>query len=131
MILSTFILVSNLEFKILGSLASESCYEQLTKLIWNVLRRPMRFFDTTASGVIQNRCTDDVEIVDIEVSDTLTRVVPFLVIFLSTLSLSIVITPVIIAPMVVLAYILSDIIRKYLRAGIELLRLNRVSLSPR
>ena len=128
--IACFIFFINIKFGVLASLASETCYRLLTKLIWNVLRRRMRFFDTTASGVIQNRCTDDVEIIDMEVSDTLVKTSPFLIVFSSTMILSIVITPLITTPLFLLAFVLSYIVRIYLTAGVELLRLSRVSLSP-
>ena len=130
LIITIFMIVASLMIWVLSKLASESCYQLLSKLIWNVLRRPMRFFDTTASGVIQNRCTDDVEIIDMEISETLIRLTPFLIVFFSTLSLSIIITPIIIVPFVILSIMLVYVIRRYLTAGIEILRLNRVSLSP-
>src|SRR3990167_7718782 len=52
----------------LGFFSANSSYTIYRRVVANVLRRPMRFFDTTPNGVILNRCSDDVSQVDFTLS---------------------------------------------------------------
>lgn len=45
----------------LGYVTEIASVEIFRKILWNILRRPMSFFDTTPSGVIINRCINDVD----------------------------------------------------------------------
>jgi hypothetical protein len=45
----------------LGYVTEIASVQIFRKILWNILRRPMSFFDTTPSGVIINRCINDVD----------------------------------------------------------------------
>lgn len=50
-------IIQSIIFGLVARNASMKIYKTIN---WNILRRPMRFFDTTPSGVILNRCVNDV-----------------------------------------------------------------------
>ena len=114
----------------LASLSSKSSKIIFNELFWNILRRPMSFFDTTSSGMILNRCTDDVSILDSEVPKTMSGVSGIIFQILATLALTSYSYPLFIVfliPSLVGCYFL---IKMYLLAATELKRLNKVSVSP-
>lgn len=53
-----FLILRAIALGIVTQLASVNIFKLI---VWNILRRPMSFFDTTPSGVIINRCTSDVD----------------------------------------------------------------------
>ena len=44
-----------------AAVVSNASFNIFKDVIWNLLRRPISFFDTTPSGQIMNRCTKDVD----------------------------------------------------------------------
>ena len=112
------------------SIAINASYNIFNKMVWSVLRRPMKFFDTNPSGIILNRFTGDM----VEVDDR----VPFLLQLFLSLSLRVVVIFVvasILSPSITILVIVGGILSvyscvKFLRTTTELKRLNQLSLSP-
>ena len=65
--LFVFLIARSLLYSTFAPKASYSIYK---KLLWNLLRKPMTFFDTNPSGVIINRAVDDMETVELEFPKT-------------------------------------------------------------
>jgi ABC-type multidrug transport system fused ATPase/permease subunit len=55
---AVFLILRAIALGLVTQLASVNIFKLI---VWNILRRPMSFFDTTPSGVIINRCTNDVD----------------------------------------------------------------------
>lgn len=90
----------------------------------------MSFFDTTSSGVIQNRCTDDVEIVDNKLTQDLTTFLELLFQFLGAAILAIISSPLVLIAITPTLIYFGFLTHKYLLTSTELRRLSRISLSP-
>lgn len=57
-------IIAVLQALLLGVVSKNAAFKIYQTINWNILRRPMRFFDTTPSGVILNRCINDVSQLD-------------------------------------------------------------------
>ena len=69
-----------------------------------LLKRPMQFFDTTPSGVIQNRMTNDVETVDRELPRTLSSLLDILFVVISAYAVAVYTSPLVLV-IFVLTYV--------------------------
>ena len=125
-----FTTATTLLFHQIVILTSNASFTISCKLTWNILRRPMRFFDTTPSGVIQNRCTSDIEGLDSGISGCFSGMFYFLAIMTSSICLTIIITPLIVFAILPIFLLVSVIIKRYLQTASELKRLCRISTSP-
>jgi ATP-binding cassette subfamily C (CFTR/MRP) protein 1 len=114
---------------LLGSLnASRSTHQ---RMLWSVLRSPISFFDSTPVGRILNRFTRDQFSVDEGVPRILLQFT--LTTFFSLVSFLIVIavaTPSFLVAIFPLAYLYLRVQRFYIRASLELKRLDSLSRSP-
>ena len=100
-------------------------------LVWNVLRRKMTFFDTTPSGVIINRCTDDLEATDYRLPALFSRVLNYIFTISGTLLLAILVSPLVLIVVGIDLFLFNISFRKYIRTTTELRRLKKVSQSPK
>lgn len=113
-----------------GIFASKSGYTLFNKLINNVLRRPMSFFDTTPNGVIMNRCNDDVYQSDFILPNTFSFFLESLTLILVSLIAIVVILPYLLILLVIFSVFLFYAFRKYMRTAVELRRITQVAVSP-
>ena len=114
----------------LAALNSEASKIIFNDLFWNILRRPISFFDTTSSGMILNRCTDDIAKLDIQIPKIFCSLSGIIFQIIATMTLTSISYPLILAffvPNLVVSYIF---IKMYLLSATELKRLNKLSLSP-
>lgn len=123
-------LISCLRSVTMGYLTELASYTIFKRILWNVLRRPMSFFDTTPSGVIINRCVSDIDQIDFAI--------PFMIGFFMTsffnliaaIILVSVFSPLIIVFVVTGFLILRNSFRRYFTTAVELKRLASISMSP-
>ena len=113
-----------------GKFASRSSYVLFQKMIQNVLRRPMSFFDTTANGVIMNRCNDDVYQVDFVIPSVISFFLESFSIFSVAVIIVVAVLPVLGIIVLVFGFILFFAMRKYMRTAVELRRLTQLAVSP-
>jgi ATP-binding cassette subfamily C (CFTR/MRP) protein 1 len=113
-----------------GIFSSKSSYTLFREMIYNVLRRPMSFFDTTPNGIIMNRCNDDVYQVDFMVPSTMSFFLDSLTTFVIAIVLIVLVLPYILILVAIFAVMLYFIMRKYMRTAVELRRLTQLSVSP-
>ena len=118
------------KYLIFAALTANSSLKIFNELIWNILRRPMSFFDTTSSGMILNRCVDDVSKLDFDIPDKICLLAPMLFQFFATALLTVFVYPLTLALMVPAFVVCSFFVKKYMLTTVELKRLNKLSLSP-
>lgn len=105
-------------------------YNIFSTMVWSVLRRPMKFFDTNPSGVVLNRFTGDIAEIDSKV--------PFLFQLFFSMFLRVVLIFVlasILSPPIIILVIIGGTIgiyscSRYLKTSTEIKRLNQLSISP-
>jgi ABC-type multidrug transport system fused ATPase/permease subunit len=100
------------------------------KLLKNVLKSPMSFFDTTPMGRVLNRFSKDIYVVDETIPRSLRSFISTLLNVLSTIIVIIVATPYFTAVIVPLLIVYFIIQRIYVNASRQLKRLESVSRSP-
>ncbi|KAG0249757.1 hypothetical protein DFQ27_009808 [Actinomortierella ambigua] len=100
------------------------------KLLYSVVRAPLRFFDTTPVGRIMNRFGNDFETVDSTISNTFSNSLELTMSIISIFVLLTLITPmfIVVAAIISVAYIYVG--RLYINTSRELKRLHSVSRSP-
>ena len=125
-----FIICSALKSKLYAEFSSLSSYKIFKKLVFNLLRMKLSFFDTTPSGVVVNRAVDDMETVDFSfpklVYICLDLFSIFALTYLIMIEISLLMLPVVVFCLLIHGYIFI----RYLRASTELKRIFRVSRSP-
>ena len=129
-LIGSFIIMSIIRYHFFALMISRCSYSIFTDVFWNILRRPMSFFDTTPSGVIINRCTDDVEITDYDMPMILVEFLNYSFMMLGSFVLSGLSTPIILVIMLPVFFLLGKYLEKYLRTSTELRRLSRLSRAP-
>ena len=118
------------KYSLFAVISSTSSLKIFNDLIWNILRRPMSFFDTTSSGMILNRCVDDVSKVDFDIPDKISFIAAMLFQLFTTALLTVVLYPLTIVLMTPAFLLCSFFVKKYMLTTVELKRLNKLSLSP-
>jgi ABC-type multidrug transport system fused ATPase/permease subunit len=101
-----------------------------SSILWNILRRPMSYFDTTPSGIIINRCTGDVDDVDYTIPWFLGFFMNIGFNFMGVMFLTAMISPLVILIMLIGFLVIVSSFRKYLKTAIEIKRLIQISNSP-
>ncbi|XP_069394999.1 ATP-binding cassette sub-family C member 2 [Paralichthys olivaceus] len=100
------------------------------RLLRNILRVPMVFFDTTPLGRVVNRFAKDIHTIDEAIPASVRSWIQCLLSVMSTLILIFVATPIFIAITIPLAVVYYIIQRFYLNSSRQLRRLDSVSRSP-
>ena len=126
----TFFLMSIAKYNLFSLMISKCSYRIFIQVFWNVLRRPMSFFDTTNSGVIINRCTNDVEITDFKMPRKLMQFTNYTFVMLGSFILTGISTPFFLVVLLPVMFLLGKYVEKFLRTSTELRRLIRLSKSP-
>ena len=125
-----FLLTFWLKFSTYGTFSSKVSLNIFKKMFWNILRRPMNFFDTTPSGLVLNRCTNDVEVVDYDFPIQFGKFQDILFSVLATFLLAAVASPAVLGIIFVNVVAFSVLLRMYLKTSMELKRLFQMSKSP-
>lgn len=114
----------------LASVSRMAAISIFRKLFWNILRRPMSFFDTTSTGVIINRCTKDINVIDWELPIYASFFFTGFFTFIGSLILASIISPIIVVLMVIGIFALVPSSKKFVKASVELTRIAQITLSP-
>ena len=100
------------------------------KMLENVLKSPMSFFDTTPQGRILNRFGKDVDVLDTTMPMILRGWITCLLAVIATFGLISYTTPIFLLPLIVIAVCYYIVQRIYVATSRELKRLESVSRSP-
>lgn len=100
------------------------------KVMWNLLRRPLSFFDITPSGIILNRCTNDVDTVDTIIPWMNSLFLNFFCGLLGVLFVVSFTSPIVIVFILIGFLLFRANLKKFMIATIDLKRLNQLSAAP-
>ena len=100
------------------------------KMLENVLKSPMSFFDTTPQGRILNRFGKDVDVLDTTMPMILRGWITCLLAVIATFGLISYTTPIFLLPLIVISICYLFVQRIYVATSRELKRLESVSRSP-
>lgn len=114
----------------LGATSKSAALSVYETIIWNILRRPMRFFDTTPSGVILNRCINDVSILDFRIPWLLGFFLNIFVLFLVVLIFTAILTPIVIIAILIAVIFIAIKFKQFVKTTTELKRLSQLSAAP-
>ena len=114
---------------LVGILSSNASFRIFEEMIKNLFKRKMSFFDTTPSGVILNRCVDDIEIVDYEYALNLKDVSEALFSVLGALSMTVFGSLLMVPILIAITFRVGSYFRRYIGSSVELKRLYRISRS--
>lgn len=99
-------------------------------ILWNILRRPMSFFDTTPSGMIITRCTSDLDELDFNLPAQMSFFLNTVFNYIGTLVLAAFFNWIIIIFILAGILLISKSLKKYMITTIELKRLIKISCAP-
>lgn len=119
-----FALVNSLLVAISGLRASRKIHDQV---LTHIVKVPMTFFDTTPTGRILNRFSNDTDSIDSKLPDTLQGLIQQIFIILASVGLQIIVTPFFIIPAIPLFIIYFFIQRYFRKSSVELKRLDSIS----
>ena len=114
----------------LGAVSKLAAVNIFKSIIWNILRRPMSFFDTTPCGVIINRCTSDVDQLDYLIPWMLAFFLNMVFNFLGALILASVVSPTVIIFILLALLLVSKSLSKFMKTTTEMKRLVQLTASP-
>ncbi|KAG0044863.1 hypothetical protein BGZ83_009850 [Gryganskiella cystojenkinii] len=100
------------------------------KLLFAVVRAPLRFFDTTPVGRIMNRFSNDFETVDGSIAGNCSQLLQLIMAVSSIIIVLAYITPLFIVVAVIISVAYVSVGIKYISSSRELKRLHSVSRSP-
>lgn len=127
-LLVIFLLIFNSFF--LGVISANASLQIFKTIVWNILRRPMKFFDTTPMGVVLNRCTTDIKLIDSRFPYLYSAFLGAFITLIVVLIFTSIISPIVIVIIVVNLAIVSFSFRRFLMTTTELKRLIQISTSP-
>ena len=125
-----FLFTSILKGYIFSFFASQSSYKIYRQMLLNLLRKPLMFFDTTPSGIIMNRMTDDTEINDLDFPRQFYNVINSIFIILTSFTLMAFASYLMLIILVIFIVLMTWVFKRYLTASSELKRILRMSRSP-
>ncbi|XP_070560016.1 ATP-binding cassette sub-family C member 9-like [Ptychodera flava] len=99
-------------------------------LLYNIVHAPLRFFDTTPVGRILNRFSNDTQLIDQRLSQTLIYLVRILFYLLTAIIVNVIAVPPFIAFIIPVAVVYYFIQRFFITTSRELQRLDNINKSP-
>jgi len=115
---------------IFGRAVSSATFNIFDEFMWNLLRRPISFFDTTPTGVLLNRSIKDVGEVDYNLPKWYIGFLEYAFVYLGTFILISIVTPYAIIIIVILSIIGFIRAKKYIQVSTELKRISKLANSP-
>ena len=112
-----------------SSFAPRATYRIYKKMVWNLLRKPVSFFDSTQSGVIINRAVDDMEMVEIDFAKQAYLFSDFFMVMVASLVLVLGTSFFFIFVIILISILNAIAFVRYLRATTELKRIFKISRS--
>ncbi|XP_054165161.1 ATP-binding cassette sub-family C member 2-like [Oppia nitens] len=100
------------------------------RLLWSVMRSPMKFFDTTPLGRIVNRFSKDMDTIDTVTSFMLGYVLDLSLLCLSGIIVISIATPLFVIPVIILLIIFYIFQHFYTKLSCQLKRLESITRSP-
>lgn len=100
------------------------------KMVGNIIKRTMSYFDTTPMGLLLNRFTKDIDEIDIMIPQTSIMAIHSLFQTIGALILLIVVCPIMLVFIVIIMPIFYILFIRNLKASTELRRLLQLSYSP-
>ena len=125
-----FLLINYLKLFLFSFFCASAGYNIFDTLIWNIIRKPLSFFDTTHSGVILNRAIDDMEAADLDFPKYSTELFDYVATILGSYFLVFIASPSMIVIIIICNIINLWVFFTYLTSSTDLKRLFRVSRSP-
>lgn len=105
-------------------------YNIFKKMIWNILRRPIEFFETTKIGQILNVTTKDIEEIDFKIPYIFNFMIDGVFGMLGTLLIAALITPFVSLIILLSVILFIGSAQKYTRSSTEIKRLNQLANTP-
>lgn len=129
-IATLFVIFIIIKSVIFGDFSANVAYNVFKQLIWNILKRKMEFFDTTPSGQIVNRCSEDIEMIDQRFPLMFGMCLDFAFLIMGSFIIAGIVTPFVIVIILINFIIFFWAMKKFLRTSTELRRLSQLSISP-
>ena len=101
-----------------------------SSVIWNILRRPMRFFDTTPIGILMNICTTDMGVIDLILPIFIGMLLQNIFMILGNFAVALITTPLVIPVFLITFFFFTIILGQFTRASTEIRRLKQLATSP-
>ena len=111
-------------------LVTRSSKNIFKKLFWNILRKPLTFFDNTPSGEILSVASTSMMIVDGNYQRIMLNFLQGFMHILITILIAAIVTPFMIISLVISFFLIYSVFRKYLRTSTELIRRRKEALTP-
>ena len=128
-LICSFLLFNYSKLFLFSFFCSRAGYNIFDTLIWNIIRKPLSFFDTTHSGVILNRAIDDMEAADLDFPYASMELFDYLATIMGSYFLVLIASPCMVFIIVVCNVINVWVFFTYLKSSTDLKRLFRVSRS--
>ena len=114
----------------LAVFTTNSSYKFFKSMLYNVLRRPMSFFDTTTNGEILNRFNSDIHQLEANVPNVASNCLDMLTKLIVAVVLVTIVVPILVVLVVIMLVFIFIVVRRFMRTTVELRRLNQLSISP-
>lgn len=109
---------------------SKGGYSMFKTMLRTLLKKPMSFFDTTSTGQILNRTSQDVSTADSSIPMNLNYLFSVLFSIIGTIVVAVVISPFLILSAIIMIIIIRNSLKQYLMVSVELERMVKLASSP-
>ncbi|KAJ9082436.1 Transporter of the ATP-binding cassette (ABC) [Entomophthora muscae] len=125
---SIILIIVRVSYQFWGSMQASKRLH--TDLLGNILRAPMRFFDTTPVGRLVNRFSKDLQCLDQELMPSLGVVLTESLASLAILGMLMVVLPQFILATIVIVFVYHRVMQFYIRGSREMKRIESITRSP-
>lgn len=130
LLIGMLVIVVIIRMTLSGRFATDCSYNIFKAMIYNILRRPMSYFDTIPSGIIMNRCTKDTFSVDYSLPDTLMQGLETAILFFLTFLIASYYTVIVSIFALIFMYVIKRYLVKFMKTSIQLSRMSKITSSP-